>query len=617
MPNTNTSTIHCVNPECPRPYPQIWGDRFCSSCGAPLQLLNRFIPLRRLGSGGFAQIYTVWDRETQTEKVLKVLVEDSPKARELFAQEASVLISLRHPGVPKVERSGYFHRNWTGSKGPQNLPCLVMEKIEGQTLESVKQQYPNGCPPDLVLDWLTQAIEILGHLHQRKIIHRDIKPSNLMLRNPSPSPVVGKYALGSQLVLIDFGGVKQFENSSSTQPRSTRLFSSGYSPPEQIVGGNVEPAADFYALGRTMIELLTAKSPQKLEDPVKNKLKWRNLVDVNPYLADLLDEMTDEDVRSRPGSVAIIKKRLAKIFQLSLNSIPTSQNQSNATTNVNNQTTSNPRVNPKISTPKIPVNFSIPVTLPPKYSELISRIEEKFNSIWTNTTTIVNQTTTSTFKFILNFLKACLNTVWSMCLTGIGALLGTTAGFILAYRTIWGLRFAEFISFGLPYITSDPEKINGATMIFFAITGLGTAWGLTTAGCFGQRRRYFLSALTGLIGYSLGWITLQVVTPANSAEGLIGFILVAVPLLALGLGFRSHHVVYAITTAFGTSVPIAALIQFGSFPSDLFQFNLIPQWFELLVPLIFFVLVGILSSLFLGITYYIIVPGLRFLGWRS
>ena len=599
MPHINKSTIHCVNPECPRPYPQIWGNRFCSSCGAPLQLLDRFVPLQILGSGGFAQIYTVWDQQTQTEKVLKVLVEDSLKAQELFAQEASVLISLRHPGVPKVERNGYFHRNWANSGGQKSLPCLVMEKIEGQTLEAVKRQYPKGCPPDLVLDWLTQAVEILEHLHQRKIIHRDIKPSNLMLRNPSPSPVGGKYALGSQLVLIDFGGVKQFSNPSSSQAHSTKLFSSGYSPPEQIIGGNVEPAADFYALGRTMIELLTAKNPQELEHRVNNKLHWRNLVNINPYLADLLDEMADEDVRSRPRSAAIIKKRLAKIFQLSLNSSSSSPTQPNSTSN-----------------PK-PTVSSVSVTLPPKYNQLFFTIEQKIKTAANNVTTAANQTTIFTLKAIFNFLKACLNIIWSMLLTGIGALLGTIAGFILAYRTIWGLQFAEFISVWLPYLTSNPESMKGSEILFFAAAGLGTAWGITLAGGFGQRRRYLISSFMGLVAYSLGWMILQIVIPTNKDEGLIGLILVAVSLLTLGLGLRSHHIVYAIVTAFGTAIPFAVFIHFGLFPSTLFQFNDNPLWLELLPPLVFFILIGTLLSFFLGITYYVIIPGLRFLGWRS
>ncbi len=124
------SAVHCINPDCQRPYPQPWGNKFCNSCGAPLQLLDRYIPLQPLGSGGFAQIYTVWDEKIQRELVLKVLVENSPKALELFTQEAAVLSSLMHPGVPHVDADGYFQLNLSNPKSRQ-LPCLVMEKING------------------------------------------------------------------------------------------------------------------------------------------------------------------------------------------------------------------------------------------------------------------------------------------------------------------------------------------------------------------------------------------------------------------------------------------------------------------------------------------------------
>ncbi len=196
------SKVHCINPDCQRPYPQPWGNKFCNSCGAPLQLLDRYIPIQRLGSGGFAQIYTVWDEKTQTEKVLKVLVEDSPKALELFTQEADVLSRLQHPGVPKVEADGYFQVNLFNPK-PHQLPCLVMEKINGKTLEEILQKYPQGCPENLVLNWFAQAVEILKELHKRQIIHRDIKPSNLMLDTYGGEPK------SDRLVLIDFGGAKQ------------------------------------------------------------------------------------------------------------------------------------------------------------------------------------------------------------------------------------------------------------------------------------------------------------------------------------------------------------------------------------------------------------------------
>lgn len=568
MSHVNQSAIHCINPSCQRPYPQPWGNKFCNSCGAPLLLLDRYVPVQRLGSGGFAQIYTVWDQKTQSEKVLKVLVENSPKAQELFAQEAAILISLNNPGVPKVEADGYFERRWRTVDGEKVLACLVMEKINGQTLEDVEEKYPQGCPQDLVLNWLTQAVEILHHLHQRKIIHRDIKPSNLMLRNSSGS-ASGNY----QLVLIDFGGVKQFSGTVAfRQSNSTRLFSSGYSPPEQMIGGNVGPAADFYALGRTMIELLTHKYPADLEDPITGKLRWRQQINVNPQLADLLDEMVQEDVRSRPANAAAIQKRLANIH------LP--------------------------STPVAPV------------PDFLSVVEEYLSRALKDVTNVVGNTTKFTIKAIANILLACVHTVWGIFLTTCGAFVGTVTGFLLAYRTIWGQRVAEIVYNQIPDATVNTPIITGAEIVVFAAAGLGTGWGLVAAGGFGQRRRYLVVSIISIIGYSLGWFFLELIAPKNSAEGLIGLILVAVPLLTLSLGLRSHHIVYAVVATLGTAMCFAFFIQLNLFPTNIFQFYNYPSWLQLWRPLIFFDLVAVFVSFFLAVSYYLIVPGLRFLGWR-
>jgi serine/threonine protein kinase len=159
------SAVHCINPDCPRPYPQPWDNKFCNGCGAALRLNNRYIPLQRLGSGGFATIYTVWDLQEETERVLKVLVETSPKALQLFEQEAAVLQRLEHPGIPRVEKDSYFS---VSLDSPQErlLPCLVMEKIHGQTLQDVLNEHPQGCSEALVRDWLYQAVEILRELHR-------------------------------------------------------------------------------------------------------------------------------------------------------------------------------------------------------------------------------------------------------------------------------------------------------------------------------------------------------------------------------------------------------------------------------------------------------------------
>ena len=555
-------SVHCINPHCQRPYPQPWGNKFCNSCGAPLHLLDRYFSLKPLGAGGFAQIYTIWDEKTQTEKVLKVLVETSPKALELFIQEAEVLSSFRNSGVPKVDADGYFQVNLVNPK-PHQLPCLVMEKINGYTLEEVLINSPQGCSEDLVLVWFIQAVLILQELHKRQIIHRDIKPSNLMLRTSTPvSP-----AKSDQLVLIDFGGAKQFSGSVlRSHPTSTRLYSSGYSPQEQIRGGNIGPGADFYALGRTMIQLLTAKYPSELEDALTGKLRWRNYRQINPDLADLIDEMVEDDVRLRPANAAIIHKRLLSIAS------------------------------------------------PSPQKNLLSSTGKSVIQSVTEFTQAIGNTTLLIIQGIYKFLSACLATVWVMILTSICAGIGTMIGFFLAYHTSLGDRWLELLSYLLPTLV-EKQRYIAAENIVYGFAGLGTGWGLTLSGCFEQKRRFLITALMGLIGYSLGWIACQFITTANPAESLVTWTLISLPLLTIGLGLRSHQIAYAVIAGLGSANLIAIFVRLG-LGLHLFHFSSQPQGLDIFSPIGFFSFVSILISFSLSITHYLIVPCLRRLGWR-
>lgn len=548
-------------------------------------LQNRYVPLQPLGAGGFAQIYTVWDEKTQGEKVLKVLVENSLKALELFAQEAAVLSSLKHPSVPSVDADGYFQLNLSNPK-PRQLPCLVMEKINGATLEEILNKYPQGCPEDLVLNWFDQVVQILKELHKRQIIHRDIKPSNLMLRH---TPLVSVKTGGERLVLIDFGGAKQFgSNKQSSQSSSTRLFSSGYSPPEQVIGGNVGPSTDFYALGRTMIELLTGKYPPQLEDPQTGMLRWRHRVAVNPQFADLLDEMVLEDVRSRPANASIIQKRLTKITQSA-----SSQSLFAPLQNILQQSLANLQQVGNKFTPFI---------------QALKQALGDFNQA-------ICQTILLILKAIAKFLLACFTTIGAMMVTGMGAGVGTFIGWTLAYGTTLGDRITNFILSQLPELAGNTPSVLGAEILVFVGAGLGTAWGITAAGSFGQRRRFLVASVMGIISYGLAWLVWQLTTPRNSNEGLVIPIVFAVFLFTLSLNFRSHHIVYAVIASFSTASIFAGLIHLQLLPTIL-QFSLQPNWQHLPVVIGFFVLIGVFQSLCLGICYYLIVPGLRFLGWR-
>lgn len=585
MHQSAATPAHCIDPACPRPYPQDIENKFCNACGSSLRLQNRYIPLQRLGVGGFAAIYTVWDMPKRTERVLKVLLETAPKALSMFEQEAKVLedlTRLRHPGVPKVEADGYFQVVLGNS--PQRLvPCLVMEKIGGETLQDIIDRHPEGCPQEWVLNWLQQAVEILRELHLRQIIHRDIKPSNLMLRRDSNR---------NQLVLIDFGGAKQIgPTSSNSQGSSTRLFSPGYSPPEQIAGGVVGPPADFYALGITCIHLLTGTYPLDLEDPKTGELKWRQSAKVSPALAALLDDMVQPDVNQRPANTREIIKRLREIY-----------------TN---------KLNPKL------VSTGFLKSTAKVGGVILKLLGNILGLLWK----AVKWLTVTLSWLVIQVVKGCLGTILEMLGGGIGAGVGAGVGFWLAERSPNNFQIAGAIANQLPdWVYNIAIAFTKPQMILFAVAGFGTAWGLTQAKSLGQQQqRYLVAGIMGSVGYATGWLILQRVANngAIAPNELVTMTVAAGFLLTLGLGLPSHNIFNAIVASIGTGIVFATLVSltFKFLPvaalfglSDNF-FNAI-DWTNFGFTITFFSLLGVILGFWLSVSYYLFVPFLRTIGFR-
>ena len=502
-----------------------------------------------------------------------MLIDTSPKALQLFEQEAAVLARLAHPGIPNVENDSYFFVN-LGNSQERLLPCLVMEKINGQTLQDVLNQHPQGCSESAVRDWLSQAVEILRELHRSGIIHRDLKPSNLMLREET-----------GQLVTIDFGGAKQIGSMSfGSGAVSTRLISPGYSPPEQITGEAVGPAADFYALGRTMIQLLTGQELADLQDPVTGEFRWRNQVNVSADLANLLDEMVRLDSQQRPATAEDIQRRLM--------------------TNVTRQRQSKPA--------SIPLTEEIAIAV----DEGLEAANQAISSLGEGVAGVVR----FTFRAVMGVVLACLDTTWEITLSGIGASLGAALGFALINGTPVGKAIAYWLAYQVPLILPEVKITAWREMLLFAIAGWGTAWGLTLAGGFGQQRRPLIAGVTGIFGYSVAWFIWQAsVTTAPTAR-LVGVITaVAVAPLVLGLGLPSHYLVHAIVAAFGTGAIFSSLVSLNFLPSSILITIFSrsdPSLANFIDSIAFFCLLGVTLGFWLGVSYYLIVPVLRWLGWR-
>ncbi|MBW4628649.1 MAG: ABC transporter substrate-binding protein [Brasilonema octagenarum HA4186-MV1] len=296
---------YCINPECQsRDNPD--NVNACQHCGNHLLINNRYRLITQLSNNYYTctQVFEVEDSQNLgTRKILKAIHNNGirlPDGREfftdlirLFRREQSILIHLEHPGIPRGE--AYFSLLLNNG---QELHCLVMEKIEGQNLEQWLGEH-GAIDERQALEWLKQLATILDFIHQQNWFHRDIKPSNIM-RRPN-----------GQLVLIDFGTIRQITGTVVSGGRSTEVWSHGYTPPEQIDGRAVLQS-DFYALGRTCVYLLTGIHPRHIQPDIS---VWRQSTryPVSDSLVNLINRLMAFEPSRRPNNATVILRDLALI----------------------------------------------------------------------------------------------------------------------------------------------------------------------------------------------------------------------------------------------------------------------------------------------------------------
>lgn len=289
----------CINPRCDKPQNPD-NTQFCQNCQSALLLKQRYRPVKVLGGGGFGKTYEVSDLGTPN-KVLKVLINNSPKAIELFQREAEFLSVHDSVGIPKAERGSYFVFQPHDQQAP--VHCLVMDKVEGMNLRDYLKQLGQPIDSETAERWLKELTLILQEVHKQGILHRDIKPQNIIFQPDG------------KLALIDFGAVREGTGTevataagggtevASHMAGGTSVVSAGYTAPEQI-NGEALRQSDFYSLGRTFIFLLTGKEPSEIPyDAREDVLQWRKYApSMESKLATLIDRMTSTLVRQRPAN---------------------------------------------------------------------------------------------------------------------------------------------------------------------------------------------------------------------------------------------------------------------------------------------------------------------------
>jgi serine/threonine protein kinase len=293
--------VYCTRPRCPRPQ-NLFADladpqklrtspqKYCTTCGMPLILRERYIPTKLLGRGGFGAAFLARDRDTpgmrrcvvkQFQPAADLNPAQMELAQTLFGREAEVLEDLgsRYEQIPNLFANfSVTVPSLQGGKQEQFF-YLVQEYIDGQTLEEELAQKGRFTEAEVMVV-LPEILKILKFVHDNGSIHRDIKPSNIMRDR------TGK------LFLLDFGAVKKVTNAPlGISGSSTGIYSQGFAPPEQMSGGEVYPSTDLYALAVTMLMLLTGMEVTKLFDSYNNQWKWRTDANVSDHLANILDRM--------------------------------------------------------------------------------------------------------------------------------------------------------------------------------------------------------------------------------------------------------------------------------------------------------------------------------------
>ncbi|MFO1218509.1 MAG: serine/threonine-protein kinase [Burkholderiaceae bacterium] len=212
---------------------------------ADAQRLGPFELLRLLGSGAGGKVFAARDERNGALVALKVIDlggdagdrDAAALARERFVREALAVGRLRHPGLAEV-----FGAGQSGARG-----WLAMELAPGASL--VRYATSTRLLPPGAVAWIGQRVALaLAHAHREGVVHRDVKPAN----------VIVDWTHGG-VKLVDFG-LARWAGRSITQS-GQMLGSPDYMAPELMTGAEVGPAADLYALGVTLYELLAGRRP--------------------------------------------------------------------------------------------------------------------------------------------------------------------------------------------------------------------------------------------------------------------------------------------------------------------------------------------------------------------
>ena len=210
-------------------------------------LSGRYEVLKRVGSGGMADVYMAKDHKLNRNVAVKVLkseyVEDEKFLKKLET-EAQAVARLSHPNIVNIYDVGM----------EDGINYIVMELAEVITLKEYIRKKGYLSPKETV-EISTQIASAISHAHKNHIIHRDIKPQNILVSDTG-------------IIKVTDFGIAKATSSNTVTSTATAMGSVHYISPEQAKGRFCDEKSDIYSLGITMYEMVTGHVPFDHENGV-------------------------------------------------------------------------------------------------------------------------------------------------------------------------------------------------------------------------------------------------------------------------------------------------------------------------------------------------------------
>lgn len=216
------------------------------------KVLDRYLLIRRLGAGGFGEVFLASDeRLLGRHVVVKIIRQDisvERRSRNWLLQELKALARLHHPNIVSILDYGVE---------ADGRSMLILEFAPGKSLRQLIP--PGGMAMRDIVDVVRQSAVALESAHQHGILHRDVKPDNIMVDRLNTGEAAVK--------LIDFGIAKIREELSAETQTGEIAGSLRYMAPEQM-DGMASAASDQFALALVVFEMLTGRMPVDARTPM-------------------------------------------------------------------------------------------------------------------------------------------------------------------------------------------------------------------------------------------------------------------------------------------------------------------------------------------------------------